>query len=461
MKHQWIRDILLNDQGERPIQLRAWIRSKRVSKNIGFLVISDGSCQETLQVIVEANSPSYEQLESLQTGAAIAVQGLLRESPARGQKWEILVESLELIGKSDASDYPLQKKTHSLEFLREIGHLRPRTNTLGAVFRIRHVISQAIHEFLSQNGFYWAHTPILTASDCEGAGELFKVTTLPLDKVPQKDGKVDYAQDFFGKATHLTVSGQLEAEFLALSMGRVYTFGPTFRAENSNTARHLAEFWMVEPEVAFADLQDNMQLAEKFIQAIIQKVLIDCPSELEFLEKRYKVISREELEKLAKTPFTLMSYSEAIERLKKAKKPFEHPVKWGLDLQTEHERYLTEVLIKNPVTVFDYPKEIKPFYMRSNADGKTVAAMDLLVPGVGELIGGSQREERLEHLKTRIDEMGLASQDLDWYLDLRRYGTVPHSGFGLGLERMVMFITGMQNIRDVIPCPRAPGNIAF
>ena len=372
------------------------------------------------------------------------------------------VSDIDVIGGADPGKYPLQKKGHSLEFLREISHLRPRSNTFGAVFRVRNILSSAIHEFFQDHGFLWVHTPIITASDCEGAGELFTVTSLDIKNPPKdKEGGVDFSQDFFGKRSFLTVSGQLEAEFMAMSLGDVYTFGPTFRAENSNTSRHLSEFWMIEPEMAFADLSDDMELAEEFIHFICKRVLERCEKEIAFLEKFFKRTSMKELQDLSEKSFVRISYTEAVKKLKSSKKNFEFPVEWGTDLQSEHERFLTDEAFKSPVIVTDYPKDIKAFYMRLNDDEKTVAAMDVLLPAIGEIIGGSQREERLEVLEARLEVDGIPKEGLQWYLDLRRYGSTPHAGFGLGFERLVQYVTGMANIRDVIPCPRTPKSIEF
>ncbi|MFK7824702.1 MAG: asparagine--tRNA ligase [Oligoflexales bacterium] len=462
MYRRHIKQMIANGENGQEVKVLAWVRSKRVSKNFAFISVNDGSCQDLLQIVVDAGTPAFEILKDVQTGCSVSVNGELRDSPAKGQKWEVLAKELTIIGEAPADSYPLQKKGHSLEFLREIAHLRPRTNTFGAVFRVRNVLAQAVHEFFRQRDFIWAHTPILTASDCEGGGEMFKVSTLDFENPPKDaQGKVDYSKDFFGKAAHLTVSGQLEAEFLALSLGDVYTFGPTFRAENSNTTRHLSEFWMIEPEMAFADLKVDMDLAQNFVASLVKQVLEKCPDELAFFEKLYKNITVAQLEKLAGSNFVQMSYTDAVKALQDSRQSFEYPVEWGVDLQTEHERFLTEHICKGPVTVFDYPKDIKAFYMRQNDDGKTVAAMDVLVPGVGELIGGSQREERLDILDTKMDALGIPKADLQWYLDLRRFGSVPHAGFGMGFERMVMYVTGMQNIRDVIMCPRTPNLIDF
>jgi asparaginyl-tRNA synthetase len=437
------------------------VRSRRESKGVSFLVLSDGSSQETLQLVVSDEAPAHALLSRCNTGSAIKAKGILKESPAKGQKVELEVSEIEIFGEAD-TQYPLQKKGHSLEFLREIGHLRSRTNTFGAVFRLRNILADAVHEFFQKRGFIWIHTPILTASDCEGAGELFTVTSFNFHQIPKKDdGDIDFSRDFFGKRAFLTVSGQLQAEFLAMSLGNVYTFGPTFRGENSNTSRHLSEFWMIEPEMAFADLNDDMKLAEDFIHFLCKSVIEKGEKEISFLEKHYKTISLEELKQLSEKRFVRISYTEAIKELEKVKGKFTFPIQWGLDLQSEHERYLTDTIFKGPLIVFDYPKEIKAFYMRLNPDEKTVAAMDVLVPKIGEIIGGSQREERLEVLEDRMSQVGVPREGLQWYLDLRRYGTAPHAGFGLGFERLVQYIAGMTNIRDVIPCPRAPMNIQF
>jgi asparaginyl-tRNA synthetase len=457
-----IKDILSDKYLGKPVTVCGWVRSKRESKGFAFLVLSDGSSQETLQLVIHSGAPGFQQLLRCNTGAAILAKGIIKESPAKGQKFEVEVSELEVFGEADPEKYPLQKKGHTLEFLREIGHLRPRTNTFGAVFRLRNVLASAVHEFFQDRGFVWVHTPIITSSDCEGAGELFSVTSFNLENLPGKDdGGIDFSQDFFGRRAFLTVSGQLEAELLAMSLGNVYTFGPTFRAENSNTTRHLSEFWMIEPEIAFADLKDDMRLAEDFFRFLCSKALEKGEKELSFLENQYKRISLEELRKLADTPFVHMSYTDTIKELQGVKERFEFPVEWGSDLQSEHERYLTDNVIKGPVIVFDYPKDIKAFYMRLNDDGRTVAAMDMLVPKIGEIIGGSQREERLGILEERLRLSGIPVENLQWYLDLRRFGSAPHAGFGLGFERLVQYITGMVNIRDVIPCPRAPREIGF
>ena len=462
MERILIKDLLSDTYLGKPVTVCGWVRSKRESKGFAFLVLNDGSTQETLQLVINGDAPAFQQIHRCNTGTAVQAKGILKPSPAKGQKFELEVFEVEVFGEADPEKYPLQKKGHTLEFLREISHLRPRTNTFGAVFRLRNILAAAVHEFFQSREFAWVHTPIITSSDCEGAGELFTVTSLHLENLPKKtDGSVDFTQDFFGKRAFLTVSGQLEAEFLAMSLGNVYTFGPTFRAENSNTTRHLSEFWMIEPEMAFADLKDDMKLAEEFLRFLCRKVVEKGEKELVFLENQYKRISLEDLKNLADTPFAHMSYTDAIQELKRAVIQFEFPVDWGADLQSEHERYLTDNVIKGPVIVTDYPKGIKAFYMRMNADGKTVAAMDVLVPKVGEIIGGSQREERLDVLEERMNQASIPAENLQWYLDLRRFGSAPHAGFGLGFERLVQYITGMANIRDVIPCPRAPREIGF
>lgn len=460
MQRELIKDLLKQGQEAQKAQVCGWVRSKRVSKSVAFLVIHDGSCQQTLQIVIDASSQAFQSIESCTTGAAIYAKGQLKASQGQNQSWELLADSLQVLGTAP-TDYPLQKKGHSLEFLREIGHLRPRTNTFGAVFRIRNAVARGVHNFFQSRDFLWVHTPIVTASDCEGAGEMFTVTTLDLNKPPQIDGKVDFGKDFFGKQARLTVSGQLEAEFMAMSMGNVYTFGPTFRAENSNTTRHLAEFWMIEPEMAFADLTDDMRLAEDFVHSLCSDVATNCIPELEFLGEHFGAISVTELDKLSKAPFHRITYTDAVEELIKSGRKFEYPVKWGQDLQSEHERFLTDEIFKGPVIVYNYPLAIKPFYMRVNDDEKTVAAMDVLVPKIGELIGGSQREERLDILTRRMEQLSVNTPELNWYVDLRRFGTAPHAGFGLGFERLIQYVTGMSNIRDVIPCPRAPQLIDF
>jgi asparaginyl-tRNA synthetase len=445
------------------ILLQGWVRTRRDSKGgFSFLELNDGSCLGNVQIVADANLPNYEsEIKKLAVGTSLRVEGEVRSSPAQGQATEVAASRVEVIGPADPEAYALQKKRHSFEFLRTLAHLRPRTNTFGAVARVRNCICRSIHQFFQNRGFLYVHPPIITASDCEGAGQLFKVTTLDLASPPRQDGQVDFTQDFFGRPTFLTVSGQLEAEIFACALGKVYTFGPTFRAENSNTSRHLAEFWMVEPEMAFFDLQDNMELAEAFLKHIIRAVLESCGEDMRFFNDRIEPTALATLEGIVNSEFVHLSYTEATDLLKKSGQTFEFPVAWGHDLQAEHERYLTEQAFKKPVVLFDYPSGIKPFYMRVNDDERTVRAMDVLVPRVGEIIGGSQREERLDILEKRMKEQKLDPANYWWYLDLRRYGTVPHSGFGLGLERTVQFVTGMANIRDVIPFPRVPGNADF
>jgi asparaginyl-tRNA synthetase len=445
------------------VSLQGWVRTRRDSKaGFSFLELNDGSCFGNVQIIAEARLPNYEsEIKKLGAGASIGVTGEVRASPAQGQPTEVLAHGITVYGGADPETYPLQKKRHSFEFLRTIAHLRPRTNTFGAVARVRNSICRSIHDFFQEQGFLYVHPPFITASDCEGAGQMFKVTTLDLAKVPHQGPAVDYAQDFFGKPTYLTVSGQLEAEIFASALGKVYTFGPTFRAENSNTSRHLAEFWMIEPEMAFYDLNDNMDLAEAFLKRIFRDVLERCSEDMKFFAERIDPTAITTLEGVVNNEFVRLSYTEAVDVLQKSGVTFEYPVAWGNDLQAEHERYLTEQTFKKPVILFDYPAKIKAFYMRLNDDGKTVRAMDVLVPRVGEIIGGSQREERLDVLERRMKEMNLNPEAYWWYLDLRRYGTVPHSGFGLGLERTIQFATGMANIRDVIPFPRTPGSADF
>jgi asparaginyl-tRNA synthetase len=440
-----------------------WVRTRRDSKGgFSFIELNDGSCLRGLQVIADRTLPNYEEdVLRLQTGCAVQAEGILAPSPGKGQSVELKAEEIKVLGWADPDDYALQKKRHSFEFLRTIAHLRPRTNTFGAVARVRNVLSRAIHTFFQERGFIYLHTPIISGSDCEGAGEMFRVTTLDLSRVPLKDGKVDFTQDFFGGPANLTVSGQLEAEIYALAMGDVYTFGPTFRAENSNTSRHLAEFWMVEPEMAFCDLEGNRDLAVEFLRYLFTNVLDHCREDLEFFNRFIDPTVIGTLETLVAEPFEFLTYTEAIDLLRRAQDTFEFPVAWGSDLQSEHERYLCEKVFKKPVVVTDYPKEIKAFYMKVNPDGKTVRAMDVLVPKIGEIIGGSQREDDYDTLLSRIKEMALNPQDYWWYLELRKFGSVPHAGFGLGFERLVQFVTGLPNIRDVIPFPRTPGNASF
>jgi len=450
------------DYANKEVTLGGWIRTMRVSKNFGFIELNDGSFFKNIQIVFEAdNLSNYAEITKLGVGAAIIVKGLLVETPEAKQPFEVKAQEIAIEGTS-TPDYPLQKKRHSVEFLRQIAYLRPRTNMFSATFRVRSLIAYAIHQFFQEKGFVYAHTPIITGSDCEGAGEMFRVTTLDLNNLPKnEDGTVDFSKDFFGKETNLTVSGQLSAETFAMAFRNVYTFGPTFRAENSNTARHAAEFWMIEPEMAFADLEDNMEVAEEMLKYIIQYVLDNAPEEMEFFNSFVDKGLLDRLHNILNNDFGRVTYTEAVDLLIKSGKKFEYPVEWGIDLQTEHERYLTEEIFKKPVFVTDYPKDIKAFYMRMNDDNKTVAAMDLLVPGVGEIIGGSQREERLELLEKRMDELGLKKEDYWWYLDLRKYGGTRHSGYGLGFERAVMYLTGMSNIRDVLPYPRTVKNAEF
>ena len=450
------------DYANKEVTLGGWIRTMRVSKNFGFIELNDGSFFKNIQIVFEAdNLSNYAEITKLGVGAAIIVKGLLVETPEAKQPFEVKAQEIAIEGTS-TPDYPLQKKRHSVEFLRQIAYLRPRTNMFSATFRVRSLIAYAIHQFFQGKGFVYAHTPIITGSDCEGAGEMFRVTTLDLNNLPKnEDGTVDFSKDFFGKETNLTVSGQLSAETFAMAFRNVYTFGPTFRAENSNTARHAAEFWMIEPEMAFADLEDNMEVAEEMLKYIIQYVLDNAPEEMEFFNSFVDKGLLDRLHNILNNDFGRVTYTEAVDLLIKSGKKFEYPVSWGIDLQTEHERYLTEEIFKKPVFVTDYPKDIKAFYMRMNDDNKTVAAMDLLVPGVGEIIGGSQREERLELLEKRMDELGLKKEDYWWYLDLRKYGGTRHSGYGLGFERAVMYLTGMSNIRDVLPYPRTVKNAEF
>lgn len=459
-----IAEIHLGKAALGPVSLNGWVKTHRQSKNVSFIELTDGSSVNGVQLVIEPTIESYQAVAArISTGASIGIAGELVPSPAKGQRFEIRVSEINLIGECDPEHYPLQKKGHSLEFLREHIHLRPRSNTLGAVFRIRSIASQAIHSFFQSRDFVYLTSPIITTADCEGAGEMFHVTNLDLENPPRDNGKVNYREDFFGEPASLTVSGQLEGEIFATAFTRTYTFGPTFRAENSNTTRHLAEFWMVEPEVAFADLEANMKLAENFVRTVIREVLDRGQTDLEFLHAR-EWCDKEllaNLELLVGANFKVLEYTDAIEILSQSKEKFEYPVKWGIDLQSEHERYLTDVVVQGPAFVINYPKEIKAFYMRLNDDGKTVRAMDLLVPRLGEIIGGSQREERSSALEQRMNEMKFPVENYQWYLDLRRFGTVPHAGFGLGFERLLMYLTGMQNIRDVIPFPRYPGFAKF
>ncbi len=450
-----------NDFAEKEVFIAGWIRTIRSSNVFGFIEINDGTFFSNIQVVFESETlENYKEIASQNGGAALNIEGTLVLTPEAKQPFEIKASKITVEGTS-TPDYPLQKKRHSLEYLRTIAHLRPRTNTFSAVYRVRSLAAYAIHKFFNERGFVYTHTPIITASDCEGAGEMFRVTTLDLDNIPTEDGKVDYSKDFFGKSANLTVSGQLSAETYAMAFRNVYTFGPTFRAENSNTTRHAAEFWMIEPEIAFADLNDDMALAEDMLKFVISYVLENAPEEMEFFNKFIDNGLIERLKGIVAADFGRVTYTEAIELLKKNNDKFDFKVEWGCDLQTEHERYLTEEIFKRPVFVTDYPKEIKAFYMRLNDDGKTVAAMDCLVPGIGEIIGGSQREERYDVLKERINEFGLKEEDYWWYMDLRKYGGTKHAGFGLGFERAIMYLTGMQNIRDVLLYPRTVGNAEF
>jgi asparaginyl-tRNA synthetase len=451
-----IRDLLASAGPSESIHAAGWVRTRRDAKAFSFIELNDGSCMGNLQVVADAGIPGSEGLAKMSTGASVAVEGKLVRSQGGGQAWEVQATSIRLLGTAP-DDFPLQKKGHSPEFLRSIAHLRPRTNLYGAMFRVRSRMSQAVHRFFAERSFYHVHTPIITASDCEGAGEMFHVTTLD----PVGGTTKSFEEDFFGKAAHLTVSGQLEGELFACALGNIYTFGPTFRAENSNTSRHAAEFWMIEPEMAFCDLQGDMDLAEEMVKYLVREALEHQEGDLSIFEKFVDKGLRERLEFVAGNAFERVSYTEAVEILRKSGKSFEYPVEYGLNLQSEHERWLTEEYFKKPTTVFNYPKEIKPFYMRLNDDDKTVTAMDLLVPGIGEIVGGSQREERLEVLLANMERHDLSVEDYAWYVDTRKYGTVPHAGFGMGFERMLMFVTGMQNIRDVIPFARTPGHCEF
>ena len=460
---QRIAQILKQGQPDESITIKGWVRTKRELKEFAFMEVNDGSSMAGLQVVIDPDLPDYEALlKQLNTGTSVEVSGTLVPSPGKGQRIELKASSVKVYGESDPETYPLQKKRHSFEFLRTISHLRSRTNTIGAIVRVRNACATAIHKFFQDKGFIWVHTPIITANDCEGAGELFTVTNLNLNAVPKTDKQeIDFSQDFFGRRAYLTVSGQLQAEVMAMAFQNVYTFGPTFRAENSNTSRHLAEFWMVEPEMAFCDIVGDQNLAEEFLKYIFKYVTENCAEDMEFFNKRIDKSVLATADNIINNEFERMTYTEAIAALEKADRKFEYPVEWGLDLQSEHERYLAEELCKKPVIVSDYPAEIKAFYMRLNDDNKTVAAMDVLTPKIGEIIGGSQREERLDILETRMKASGVPPEELWWYLDLRRYGTVPHAGFGLGFERLVQFMTGMGNIRDVIPFPRTPLSAEF
>ncbi|MEJ2664892.1 MAG: asparagine--tRNA ligase [Spirochaetia bacterium] len=462
MQTMRIKDILDQKPLNTDLRVYGWIRTSRDSKSFCFIELNDGSVITNMQVFIDKSNPALARLiPNLTTGAGIEARGTLKASPGGKQDVELAAESITILGRSPADEYPLQKKHHSFEYLREIAHLRPRTNTFGAVTRVRNALSFAIHRFFQERGFLYIHTPIITASDCEGAGRMFQVTTLPMEKPPLAAGTVNFSKDFFVKKTYLTVSGQLEGEIYACALGNIYTFGPTFRAEHSLTSRHLAEFWMVEPEMAFCDINLNMDTAEEFLKYIISSVLKQCAPDMEFFNKWIEKGRLETLENIVNSTFTRITYTQAVTELEKAGVDFEFPVKWGIDLQSEHEKYLTEQVYNNPVIITDYPKEIKAFYMKINQDNKTVRAMDVLVPKIGEIIGGSEREADYNRLLARLRELGLNEKDYWWYLELRKYGSVPHSGFGLGLERLVQFITGMQNIRDVIPFPRAYTSAEF
>lgn len=456
-----VKELLSTEPGKE-VLAKGWVRTKRGNKNVTFIALNDGSTINNIQIVAETSKFDDELLKRITTGACIGVSGQLVASLGSGQAVEIQAGSLTVYGEADPETYPLQKKGHSMEFLRSIAHLRPRTNTFGAVLRIRHAMAFAIHKYFNDRGFVYLHTPLITASDCEGAGEMFQVTTLDMENLPRtEDGKVDYTQDFFGKQTSLTVSGQLEGELGAMALGEIYTFGPTFRAENSNTPRHLAEFWMVEPEMAFYEIEDNMELAEDFIKYLVRYALENCQDDLKFLNDMFdkELISR--LESVVSTKFVRLTYTEGIRILEESGEKFEFPVSWGVDLQSEHERYLVEKHFGKPVIMTDYPKDIKAFYMKQNSDGRTVRGMDVLFPKIGEIIGGSERESSLEKLEARIAELGMGRSTLEWYLDTRRFGSAPHSGFGLGFERLLLFVTGMSNIRDVIPFPRTPKNAEY
>ena len=462
MKNQRIAEILKSGAKDCDITVKGWVRTKRGNKNVAFIALNDGSCVANIQIVVDLASFDEEKLKAVTTGACIRVDGKLVESPASGQGVEVQATSIEVYGTADPESYPLQKKGHSLEFLRDIAYLRPRTNTFGAIFRIRHAMAYAIHKYFNDHGFYYWHTPLITGSDCEGAGAMFHVTTMDLNNLPRtEEGAVDYSQDFYGKPCNLTVSGQLEGELGALALGQIYTFGPTFRAENSNTPRHLSEFWMIEPEMAFYELEENMELAEDFLKYLIKYALENCREDLEFMNKMWDKELIERLEFVIKNDFVRLDYTEGINILKASGRKFEFPCDWGCDLQSEHERYLVEEHFKRPVILINYPKEIKAFYMKQNEDGKTVRAMDVLFPKIGEIIGGSEREADYGKLSARVKELNMSEKELWWYLDTRRWGSAPHSGFGLGFERLLLFVTGMANIRDVIPFPRTPNNAEF
>ena len=462
MKRTKIVDIFSPSLLGQEVCVKGWVRTRRGNKYVQFVALNDGSTIKNIQIVFDMNEFSDEQLKSVTTGSSICVEGILVESMGKGQTCEVQAKKLEIYGTADPEAYPLQKKGHTLEFLREKAHLRPRTNTFGAILRVRSALAYAIHKFFQEKGFFYLNTPLITASDCEGAGAMFQVTTLPLNDLPRTDdGQVDYSQDFFGKPTALTVSGQLEGELGATALGAIYTFGPTFRAENSNTPRHLSEFWMIEPEMAFYDITDNMDLAEEFVKYCISYALDHCRDDIEFLAEHFDKGLVERLEFVLHNDFVRLTYTEGVKILEESGKKFEFPVSWGIDLQSEHERYLVEEHFKKPVILTDYPKDIKAFYMKQNEDGKTVRAMDVLFPNIGEIIGGSEREADYDKLLKRIEELEIPMKDMWWYLDTRRFGTVPNSGFGLGFERLVLFVTGMTNIRDVIPFPRTPNNAEF
>ncbi len=455
-----VKDALNKTASAASILVQGWVRTRRDSKDFSFIELNDGSSLRNLQIIAKNSLANYADVQKLMTGASIKVDGALVASQGKGQKWELVADKIDIVGVADDS-YPLQKKGHTPEFLREIAHLRPRSNLFGSVFRVRSRLAFAIHKFFQERGFVYVHTPIITGSDCEGAGELFRVSTIDIKNPPQKNGEIDYAQDFFARQTYLTVSGQLEAEAFACALSKVYTFGPTFRAENSNTSRHASEFWMIEPEMAFCDLNGDMDLAEEIVKYLVRDIRENCPNEMELFAKFVDKELLSRLDFVLDRPFQRVTYTDAVDLLTKSGEKFEFSIDYGLNLQSEHERWLTEKHFKCPVTVFNYPKEIKPFYMRLNDDNKTVTAMDLLVPGIGEIVGGSQREERLEMLEENMRRHKMNPADYKWYLDLRRYGTVPHAGFGLGFERVLMFVTGVSNIRDVIPFARTPGSAEF
>ncbi|MBO9701709.1 MAG: asparagine--tRNA ligase [Sporocytophaga sp.] len=462
MKRTKITHLLNSKEIGNSFNVKGWVRTKRESKNVSFIALNDGSTIKNIQIVADVSTFNEELIKDISTGACLSVTGKLVESPAQGQPVELQAIEIDILGKADPESYKLQKKNITVEYLREIAHLRPRTNTFGAVLRIRHHMAFAVNKFFNDKGFVYLHTPIITGSDAEGAGAMFRVTTLDAKNPPKNpDGSINYKEDFFGKETNLTVSGQLEGELGAMALGEIYTFGPTFRAENSNTARHLAEFWMIEPEMAFYDIHDNMNLAEEFLKYLVQYALDNCTDDLEFLNKMYDKELIDRLKSVVSTPFERVSYTTAVEILQKSGQKFEYKVDWGTDLQSEHERYLVEKHFNKPVILTDYPEKIKAFYMKQNEDGKTVRAMDVLFPGIGEIIGGSQREENYEKLLRRVKEVGIHEQDIWWYLETRKFGTAPHSGFGLGFERLMLFVTGMGNIRDVIPFPRTPQSAEF